>query len=345
MNAVVRSFFKLINFKKLRSETEESKYVYNNINPIIANKLRSYMDQMYDGHDEVREEFYKLKNSSLNVSLAITCVIYYNYFEKVLEYLYENIDELDGNILVVGCDCGIEACFLKKINPSLSITGIDINSDAINNAVELAKKLDLDVKFEAKALADVVGEYDAVISIRTAHENVNLDNENQYLFKELTTKKEYYKQCFAEYAKQLTSVLVDYGVILSLERFYEITNLAWMENIEDNGVGILALDNISDGKESYLIVLGQKCEQDSSAIEIWQGYYLKNFNKTASSYEGIEAEFFLSQAAGNFIKGYYILDKGKFIYTILVCQHKKSGRSHQSGTAGTFFGALGQMHL
>ena len=47
-------------------------------------------------------------------------------------------------ILDFACDCGIVTCFIAKMYPNCHITGVDVNSSAIENANKLKEKLGLD---------------------------------------------------------------------------------------------------------------------------------------------------------------------------------------------------------
>lgn len=326
MISEVKSFFKAINFKRVIGDEAISNYVYKNVECFTARQLFAYMNEMAEESQKnlevLRKKFYDLKNSGLNTSLIITSAFYYDYFEKLLEYLYQNIDEIDGRVLVVGCDCGIEACFLKVVKPELDVVGIDINSNAIAISNELAKKLNLDVQFENKPLSHIVDKYDAVISFRTAHENVDLSKEGYYHFARFDEKQSYYCEQFDAYANEIVSVLDEYGILISMERFYGISLLSWMTAFEEKGVQTLSIDKISDTKETYDIILAQKYNHGINAFEEWKSFELKDFNPSASEYKGLEAEYFLSCAAGDLIDGYYLIKDCSKLVSMAIYKHK-----------------------
>lgn len=61
------------------------------------------------------------------------------YFNSLsLKYALENLKEVDGKILEIGCGAGAFARSIKKIRPDLEISGLDIDVKLVN----LAKQID-----------------------------------------------------------------------------------------------------------------------------------------------------------------------------------------------------------
>ena len=119
-------------------------------------------------------------------------------------------------ILEVGCDCGIIACFLAKRFPEAQITGVDRCGESVAAAKELAERLKLrNAEFLSGTPETLSSGFDAVVSLRTMHENCAVADE------ETLTPEEYERACTGAlkgYAGALAALLVPGGHLFTVER-------------------------------------------------------------------------------------------------------------------------------
>ena len=76
-----------------------------------------------------------------------------------------------------GCDCGIVSCFIAQRYPEAEVTGADLCAEGISAAEKLAEKLGLsNVRFVNGAAETLeAGAFDVVFSLRTMHENCDVE--------------------------------------------------------------------------------------------------------------------------------------------------------------------------
>ena len=89
--------------------------------------------------------------------------------EELVENTLKYIDNLFGNrnikVIDLGCGSGNIGITLKKKNPKLDITCLDISNDALEVAKINAKNLNVDIAFlNGNMLDDVHDKYDVIIS-------------------------------------------------------------------------------------------------------------------------------------------------------------------------------------
>lgn len=123
-------------------------------------------------HDYTIEDdnqFYKLKNTSLELSIALTGMYDYDILVEACNWIDRHKECFGKTILDVGCDCGIISCFIAKILPDSHIFSIDRCAEAVNNAKQLAEKQDIsNIEFIHTDLASMENiQFDTVFSMRT----------------------------------------------------------------------------------------------------------------------------------------------------------------------------------
>lgn len=273
----------------------------------LARRLEALMDAFCDD-DSSRREFYDVKNTTLDVSLTVSNAVQYDFFVHALEHLEENVDEIGENVLFVGCDCGIEPCFLARLKPDATITAIDITEAAIKNGQELANRLGVNVNFQCVSYEDVKGVFDTIISFKFAHEVVSDTLSSRHIFDSFQKKREINLEELLPLANTIGNLLSDYGVLIALERFFGIRQLAWMDALNSNGVETIALETVKGSHdEKFALTFAQKCPQDQSHEEIWFEYYSQDCDYSAPQFTGIQSEIFIAMKAGELIRGYYVM--------------------------------------
>lgn len=111
-------------------------------------------------------------NQSLQMSLLAASFYDRVFFRRAMGYLLGLERFLTGDILDIGCGNGLLTCFLARLSPGSSVTGLDLSQAAVSAAEELAGKLQAgNVRF-ACLQAPVQKKYDTLFSCRTVHENV-----------------------------------------------------------------------------------------------------------------------------------------------------------------------------
>ena len=120
----------------------------------------------------------------------------------------------------MGCGNGILTCFLALRHPDSAVTGLELSSNAISVAKELAGELEVDnVQFSKP---DALGQRkcDTLFSCRTAHENVAW----RALCEEAgmpSPSPEEQVRLHGQYAKELSALVRPGGHLVSVERYEE----------------------------------------------------------------------------------------------------------------------------
>jgi len=100
------------------------------------------------------------------------------YFDKTLELLQTRFTanaisiEKFSSCLDAGCGSGRYSVALKKMNPHMSVTGLDVSSDAINFGRQMAKRKGVEVSFQTGSVLDLPFEdesFDFVFSNGVLH--------------------------------------------------------------------------------------------------------------------------------------------------------------------------------
>ena len=134
-----------------------------------------------------------------------------------------------------GCDCGIVSCFIAQRYPEAEVTGADLCAEGISAAEKLAEKLGLsNVRF-VKGAAETLdaGAFDVVFSLRTMHENCDVEEPEDASEAEGPADalvgaeavpdplRQYEEACFEAlrpYAAGIATLLEPGGRFLSIER-------------------------------------------------------------------------------------------------------------------------------
>ncbi len=165
-----------------------------------------------------QEELVDYWNQSLRMSLLAASFYDRVFFRRAMEYVMGQGSFWSGDIFDIGCGNGILTCFLALRHPGSAVTGLEISSNAMSVAKELAKELAVDnVRF---LKADALGQRrcDTLFSCRTAHENVAW----RALCEESggpTLSVEEQVRRHSQYAKELSALVRPQGPLVSVERY------------------------------------------------------------------------------------------------------------------------------
>ena len=167
-----------------------------------------------------QEELVDYWNQSLQTSLLAASFYDRVFFRRAMEYLVEHGSFWSGEIFDMGCGNGILTCFLALRHPDSAVTGLELSSNAISVAKELAGELEVDnVQFSKP---DALGQRkcDTLFSCRTAHENVAW----RALCEEAgmpSPSPEEQVRLHGQYAKELSALVRPGGHLVSVERYEE----------------------------------------------------------------------------------------------------------------------------
>lgn len=173
-----------------------------------------------------QEELVDYLNQSLQMSLLAASFYDRVFFRRAMEALLRYEQFFAGDILDMGCGNGILTCFLARIHPDASVTGLDLSQAAVSVARELAGRMQADnVRF---ACSQAPGQkkyekndyHDTVFSCRTVHENVKwkpLIEEK----KEAPLSIEEQAKRYEGYVKELSALVKPQGYLVSIERCEE----------------------------------------------------------------------------------------------------------------------------
>nr|WP_304969781.1 methyltransferase domain-containing protein [uncultured Schaedlerella sp.] len=167
-----------------------------------------------------QEELVDYLNQSLQMSLLAASFYDRVFFRRAMEALLRYEQFFAGNILDIGCGNGILTCFLARIHPDASVTGLDLSQMAVSAAQELAGRLQADKVHFAGSLSSRQKKYDTVFSCRTVHENVKwkpLIEEK----KEARLSMEEQSKRYEGYVKELSALVKPQGYFVSIERCEE----------------------------------------------------------------------------------------------------------------------------
>lgn len=164
-----------------------------------------------------QEELVDYLNQSLQMSLLAASFYDRVFFRRVMEYLLRYESFWAGDILDMGCGNGILTCFLARLYPDSSVTGLDLSQNAVTAAEELAGKLQADnVHF---VCAQVPGQkkFDTLFSCRTVHENVVWkpliqESGTDWLPRDGQAKR------YEKYVRELSLLVKPQGYLVSIER-------------------------------------------------------------------------------------------------------------------------------
>lgn len=285
----------------------------------IAEELNSRANRQNDSN----MVFYKMKNESLVASIYISAAFDGGLFRHLGNLIIDKPDLFNGRIIDMACDCGIVTCFIAQQYPQCKITGVDVNSSAIENAKELAQKLGLsNVDFVCSDVYEYVAEEkaDTVTSFRSLLDVTLASVKDLPFFGEIKWREKQYCTAFEKYAKAIADNLKPDGRVLSVERYTaDYGWLGWMLSLEEHGVYSIPEEcqemrasDISSVKD-YTVTIAQKTGSTSTAEDSYCNVLIRSF-KSGTGYDGYMAEFALNQDADGDITYYDIYKEDKILH-------------------------------
>ena len=91
-----------------------------------------------------QEELVDYLNQSLQMSLLAASFYDRVFLRRVTEYLLRYEPFWEGDIIDIGCGNGILSCFLAQSHPDSYVRGLDLSSNAVAVAEELAQSLQIE---------------------------------------------------------------------------------------------------------------------------------------------------------------------------------------------------------
>ncbi len=137
-----------------------------------ASNIVIYTNERSEGNYSHDREFYNALYGNLDFALIMGLAFDYGLYKKSFEYFEEHKNDFGKEILVVGCGCGIEACFLGMLMPESHIVGIDVLTNAVKASKCMAERLNLtNVEFQEIDFKKMKNrQYSDIVSLRSIHE-------------------------------------------------------------------------------------------------------------------------------------------------------------------------------
>lgn len=181
-----------------------------------------------------QEELVDYLNQSLQMSLLAASYYDRVFFRRVMEYLLAYDLFWEGDIFDIGCGNGILTCFLALRHPGSFVTGLELSSNAVSVAAQLAQKLQLDnVRFTASGFQKKM--CDTLFSCRTVHENVAWRALREEADKAALSRKEQINR-HGKYAREISALVRPKGHLVCVERYENDDAYAgWVCALEQEG--------------------------------------------------------------------------------------------------------------
>lgn len=264
-------------------------------------ELATFLNSRALGQNSDNDSFYRLKNKTLAGSLCVSAAFDSGLFRHIGNMLVDNSEYLKGTVLDIGCDCGIVTCFMASENPDTKFVGIDKNELAINNATELAKKLELtNVEFVCADAYEFSLEkkVNAVTSFRCLLDIAQKQTKGVPVIGERDEREERYAEAFSPLAKAVCDNLCDGGTVISVERYTALYGwLGWMNALSASSANpvvdkcaLMTAQDISNTIE-YSVTFAQKGSA-SSPLDAYDAVMSKKF-KSGAGADGANAEYAL----------------------------------------------------
>ena len=195
-------------FDRLRSVADKS--LANNLINIIKD-VRSKKGNYS------QSDLYDAKNATLDLSLILSSTHRADIYRKVCNWVVNHKELFGSCILDLGCDCGIMTCFLARQFPDSHIIGIDLTPVAVENAKQLAARLNVNnVEFLCIDAFSFNKPVDTVFSMLVMHElcdDVDIDCRD----KTFTDIAKYWTSGFDKVVSHISEILSIGGHIISID--------------------------------------------------------------------------------------------------------------------------------
>ena len=263
----------------------------------FAKEVAEELNARAEGAPKDSADFYALKNRTLDGSLYISAAFDGGVFRHIGNMVMDAADMFKGEVLDLCCDCGVVTCFMAQCYPEVKFTGVDINEAAVNNAKELAGRLNItNAEFICSDVyeLDLGRQFDCVTSFRSLLDAADRQTKGLNYIGERGEREKTYEAAFTPFAEIVAKHLKDGGFVLSVERYTaEYGWLGWLQALEAQGIRgkegceLMRAQDISSVKE-YSVTYAVKGE-GLTAAEAFNAALAKDF-KSGTGYEGSLAE-------------------------------------------------------
>lgn len=328
----VDNYMQEIGLKYVKSSNEFIAGLAVRTNKDYTQKVAAELNSRAKHSNSSNMVFYKIKNETFDGSIYISAAFDGGLFRHLGNLIIDYTELFDSKqILDLACDCGIVTCFIAKMYPNCHITGVDVNSSAIENANKLKEKLGLDnVDFVCSDVFEYAGENkaDTVVTFRALLDTCMAQTKDLPLFGERSWREEQYKNAFLPFINIIENNIKPDAKVLSVERY--TANYGWlgyMMALEEKGLhtnseksAIMRASDISSVKE-YSVTYAGYSENDT---------YQKTFDdvlsreyKAGQGYEGAMAEFALYYDSEGEISFADIYKDDKLLHQFAIAESKK----------------------
>lgn len=332
----VDSYMQEVGLKYIKSTNDFLTGLAIRTNKDYTQKIAQELNSRASRQNSSNSYFYQIKNEHFDGSIFVSAAFDGGVFRHIGNLILDNPEIFKGKVVDFACDCGIVTCFIAKMYPDCHVVGIDINQLAVDNAIKLAEKLELnnveficsnvyDVKLEEKA--------DTLTSFRGLLDVCMKNTSGLPFFGERKWREEQYKNAFLDYAEVMKANLNDGGYVLCVERYTaEYGWQGWLEALKEKGINavtdkceLMRASDISSVKE-YSVSLLQYNNSESSPVSVIDDVLSKGF-KSSTGYEGYMAEYALYNDTDGEINFYDVFNNetDKIIHQFAISK-AKSGK-------------------
>lgn len=332
----VDSYMQEVGLKYIKSTNDFLTGLAIRTNKDYTQKIAQELNSRASRQNSSNSYFYQIKNEHFDGSIFVSAAFDGGVFRHIGNLILDNPEIFKGKVVDFACDCGIVTCFIAKMYPDCHVVGIDINQLAVDNAIKLAEKLELnnveficsdvyDVKFEEKA--------DTLTSFRGLLDVCMKNTSGLPFFGERKWREEQYKNAFLDYAEVMKANLNEGGHVLCVERYTaEYGWQGWLEALKEKGINavtdkceLMRASDISSVKE-YSVSLLQYNNSESSPVSVIDDVLSKGF-KSSTGYEGYMAEYALYNDTDGEINFYDVFNNetDKIIHQFAISK-AKSGK-------------------
>lgn len=305
-------------FDKLRSVADKS----------MANSLIDIIDDVSNAKGNYsRSDLYVAKNATLDLSLMLSSTHRADIYRKACNWVVNHKELFGSCILDLGCDCGIMTCFLAQQFPESHIIGIDITPAAVENAKQLAIRLNVNnVEFLCIDAFSFNKPVDTVFSMLVMHELCD-DVDTACRDKTFTDIAKYWTSGFDKVVSYISEILSVGGHVISIDTdndalsFYNPGLLAFIYSLHHHGLCLTSFDIVSVkelGFEHDIQCLVAKRDNLSNVQNftdelIFDKYVntvvCKICDLTGPEYFEFGAKLLRDVCCGELLRGFYIREK------------------------------------
>ena len=332
----VDSYMQEVGLKYIKSTNDFLTGLAIRTNKDYTQKIAQELNSRASRQNSSNSYFYQIKNEHFDGSIFVSAAFDGGVFRHIGNLILDNPEIFKGKVVDFACDCGIVTCFIAKMYPDCHVVGIDINQLAVDNAIKLAEKLELNnVEFICSDVYDVKLEEKAntLTSFRGLLDVCMKNTSGLPFFGERKWREEQYKNAFLDYAEVMKANLNEGGYVLCVERYTaEYGWQGWLEALKEKGINavtdkceLMRASDISSVKE-YSVSLLQYNNSESSPVSVIDDVLSKGF-KSSTGYEGYMAEYALYNDTDGEINFYDVFNNetDKIIHQFAISK-AKSGK-------------------